>query len=348
VAYCNKKLKKEFYTIQGKFNLELGGFLQNPQLAYCTYGNLNAAKDNVVWVFHALTASANAADWWEGMIGEGMVFDPSKDFIICVNILGSCYGSTGPNSINPLTNEPYFYDFPDITIRDIVQSQIELRKHLGIDKIKMAIGGSCGGYQVLEWLMMEPETIENYCVSVTSAKESPWGVAIHTAHRSAMELDKTWGEKHENAGMEGIKAARQIGLLFYRNHEIYHRNQSEDTEDKVNNFKATSYLKYQGKKLADRFAPISYYKLTQILDTHNIARNRFKDIRDALQTIQQKGLVISISSDLLCPPSEQKFLARHLGNAEYREIDSLYGHDGFLLEFQKITNCIKEHFGELF
>ena len=99
-----KKLKKEFYTIQGKFDLELGGFLQNPHLAYCTYGNLNAANDNVVWVFHALTASANAADWWEGMIGEGMAFDPTKDFIICVNILGSCYGSTGPNSINPITN----------------------------------------------------------------------------------------------------------------------------------------------------------------------------------------------------------------------------------------------------
>lgn len=340
-------MEKQFFTLEGKFNLELGGELLNPTLAYHTYGSLNADKSNVVWVFHALTAAANVADWWEGLVGANKLFDPEQHFIICVNILGSCYGSTGPNSINPVNQQKYYYDFPDITIRDIVESQIALRKHLGIQKIKFAIGGSCGGYQVLEWLLMESEVIENYCVLVTSAKESPWGVAIHTAHRSAIELDPTWGEHSGTAGIEGMKAARQIGLLFYRNHEIYHRNQNENDELKVRDFKAASYIKYQGEKLAKRFSPISYYKLTQVLDTHNLARNRFEDIRVALAQIPQKGLVISISSDLLCPPSEQQFLARHLKNAEYKEIDSLYGHDGFLLEYTKITQAIHQRFGKI-
>lgn len=340
-------MRKKLFTIEGKFDLELGGHLTNPTVAYTTYGELNAKKDNVIWIFHALTAASNVAEWWPGLVGSGKLFDPSKDFIVCANILGGCYGSTGPNSINPDTGKPYYYDFPDITIRDIVKSQIELRKHLGIEKIKIGIGGSCGGYQVLEWLMMEPDTIEQFSAMVTSAKESPWGVAVHTAHRSAIELDPTWGDLSDNAGIEGMKGARQIGLLFYRNHEIYHRMQSETSEEKVNNFKATSYLKYQGEKLAKRFAPISYYKLTEVLDTHNIARGRFKNLKDALNSIQHKGLIVGISSDLLCPTTEQEFLARHIPNAEYAEIDSLYGHDGFLLEYDKIGECLKKRFPNL-
>ena len=340
-------MNKQYYTIPGKFELELGGHLTDPVVAYTTYGKMNAEKDNVIWIFHALTAASNVAEWWPGLVGEGKLFDPNKYFIVCANILGSCYGSTGPNSINPDTNQPYYYDFPDITIRDIVKSQIELRKHLGVEKIKIGVGGSCGGYQVLEWLMMEPETIGYYSAMVTSAKESPWGVAVHTAHRTAIELDPTWGELSDKAGIEGMKGARQIGLLFYRNHEIYHRMQSETSEEKVNDFKATSYLKYQGEKLAKRFAPISYYKLTQTLDTHNIARGRYTDPREALASIKHKGLIVGISSDLLCPTTEQKFLARHLADAEYAEIDSLYGHDGFLLEYEKIGNCLKERFPDL-
>lgn len=337
-------LSKQYYTIPGKFQLELGSYLQDPTIAYTTYGKLNEQKDNVIWIFHALTAASNVADWWDGLVGDQKLFNPEDHFIICANILGSCYGTTGPNSVNPETNEPYYYDFPDITIRDIINSLISLRKFLEIDKIKFAIGGSCGGYQVLEWLLMEPEVIENYCACVTSAKESPWGIAVHTAHRSAIELDPTWGERTDKAGIEGMKTARQIGLLFYRNHEIYFQNQSETDESKIDNFKSTSYLKYQGEKLAKRFAPISYYKLTKILDTHNIARGRYESTKEALNQINQKGLIISISSDLLCPPTEQKYLARHLPNAAYEEIDSLYGHDGFLLEYKKIGNSIKKRF----
>ena len=339
---------KQYYTSPNDLLLECGETLKNPTIAYHTYGQLNDKKDNVVWIFHALTAASNVDEWWEGLVGDGKLFNPSDHFIVCANMLGSCYGSTGPDSINPDTNKPYFHSFPDVTIRDIIHSLIELRKYLGIDKIKMAVGGSCGGYQALEWLLMEPETIENYTICVTSPKESAWGIAVHTAHRTAIELDPTWGENHKDSGLEGMKGARQIGLLFYRNHQIYHQRQNEESNEKTRDFRATSYLKYQGEKLAKRFSPISYYKLTEVLDTHNIARGRNTDIKDTLKRIQQKGLVLSISSDLLCPPAEQQFMAKHLPNAQYCLIDSLYGHDGFLLEFEKIGNVIREAFPELY
>lgn len=339
---------KQFYNIEKDLPLELGGVLKSPTVAYTTLGEISPEKDNVVWVFHALTAASNAEDWWSGLIGEGKLFDPKKHFIVCANILGSCYGSTGPNSINPDTGKEYLHDFPAVTIRDIVNSFIELRKHLGIEKINFAIGGSCGGYQLLEWLLMEPGTIEDFCALVTTAQESPWGVAIHTAHRSAIELDPTWKTNALNAGLEGMKAARQIGLLFYRNHTIYDELQKEDTAEITENFKATSYLKYQGEKLAKRFNPISYYKLTEVLDTHNITRGRNTDVKKVLSSIQQRGLIISISSDILCPPEEQKFIAKHIPNAKYIEIDSLYGHDGFLLEFEKIGLAIKTRFPRIF
>lgn len=338
---------KQFYNSPNDLLLENGEVLRQPTVAYHTYGKLNKKKDNVVWIFHALTAASNVDEWWNGLVGENKLFNPEDHYIICANIIGSCYGSTGPNSINPDTGKPYFHSFPDVTIRDIINSLIDLRKHLGVEKIQMAVGGSCGGYQVLEWLLMEPEVIDNYTICVTSPKESAWGIAVHTAHRTAIELDPTWGEDHENSGLEGMKSARQIGLLFYRNHEIYHKRQNEENNEKTKDFRATSYLKYQGEKLAKRFSPISYYKLTEVLDTHNIARGRDSDIKDTLRRIKQKGLVVSISSDLLCPPTEQQFMARHLPNAQYGLIDSLYGHDGFLLEYEKIENVIKEAFPEL-
>ena len=341
-------MAKQYFTIKGKFDLELGGHLTDPTIAYTTYGTLNEAKDNVFWVFHALTAASNAADWWPGLIGEGKLFNPEKHFIVCANILGSCYGSTGPTSINPDTGNPYLHSFPAVTIRDIINSFIELRKHLGIDKINFAIGGSCGGYQVLEWLLMEPEVVQDFCACVTSYRENPWGIAVHTAHRSAIELDPTWKSNTLEAGMEGLKVARQIGLLFYRNHNIYNEVQAEVDNATTSQFRATSYLKYQGEKLAKRFNAISYYKLTEILDTHNLTRGRNKDIEKVLSNINQRGLIISISSDILCPPDEQKFIARHIPNAKHIEIDSLYGHDGFLLEFDKIGQALLTRFPKVF
>ncbi len=336
--------QKQFQQF-GKFELELGGSLPELTVAYHTYGEMNKDQSNVVWVCHALTANSDPAVWWDGLVGEGKLFDPKKYFIICANILGSCYGTTGPTSVNPETGKPYYYSFPDVTIRDIVNSFVLLRKHLGINKIKMAIGGSCGGYQVMEWGMMEPQVIENMSILCSSPKEAPWGVAIHSVHRATIELDPTWGQETKEAGIEGMKRARQVGLLFYRNHEAYNERQKEESENVTQYFKVSSYLKYQGDKLAKRyFNPISYYKLTKVLDTHNIARNRFKTTDEALASIKQKTLIIGIHSDLLCPISEQVHMKENIPNCEYHEIESLFGHDGFLIENEKIAESIKGYF----
>ena len=335
--------EKQFHNF-GKFDLELGGCLPELTIAYHTYGKMNTDQSNVIWVCHALTANSDPSVWWDGLVGKGKLFDPEKYFIVCANILGSCYGTTGPLSVNPETGKPYYYSFPDVTIRDVVKSFILLRKKLGIEKINLGIGGSCGGYQIMEWAMMEPQVIENQCILCSSPKEAPWGVAIHTAHRSAIELDPTWGIETAHAGLEGMKRARQIGLLFYRNHEAYNIRQKEESENKTDEFKVSSYLKYQGEKLAKRFNAISYHKLTKVLDTHNIARDRFDTMEEALASIGQRTLIIGIHSDLLCPVSEQVHMNEHIPDCEYQEIESLYGHDGFLIENEEISVAIRNRF----
>lgn len=339
-------MSKKVFKYKGEFTLELGGVLKEPQIAYHTFGELNLNKDNVVWIFHALTASSDVENWWSGLVGEGKFIDTNKYFVICGNILGSCYGSTGPDSINPVTGKQYLHSFPQITIRDIARSLLLLKDHLQIEKIKMAIGGSCGGHQLLEWLLIDPKSIEKFTICVSGPEESPWGRAIHSAHRTVMRLDPSWGENNPKSGLEGLKAARQVGLLLYRNAEIYQRNQSETSNEIMKNFKATSYLKYQGEKLAKRFSPIAYYKLTETLDTHNISRGREISIKETLKKIYQDGLIIGIQSDLLYPESEQVKFADELPNSKLVIIESLYGHDGFLLEYKKIAEAINQYFPE--
>ncbi|NJM25591.1 MAG: alpha/beta fold hydrolase, partial [Bacteroidia bacterium] len=175
------------YKCKDNFSLENGTQLQGIEIAYHTYGSLNADKSNVVWVCHALTANSDVADWWSGVVGSGQVINPEKHFIVCANILGSCYGSTGPLSTNEITGLPYYSSFPLVTIRDMVNAHILLRKHLGIDKIHLLMGGSMGGYQAMEWCVMESSVIENLFLLATSAAESAWGIATHTAQRLSIE-----------------------------------------------------------------------------------------------------------------------------------------------------------------
>jgi homoserine O-acetyltransferase/O-succinyltransferase len=216
-----------------------------------------------------------------------------------------------------------------------------LKAHLGITKIYCAAGGSMGGYQVLEWVAQEPELFEKLLLTTTSAKESAWGISIHTAQRLAIEADPTWQDENENAGAAGLKAARAIGMLTYRSHEAFVKLQTDADENKLGNFKAESYIVHQGNKLVKRFNVASYHVLTRAMDTHNLCRNRGK-IEDILKSIQQKTLVVGISSDFLCPVAEQKFIAQHLPNSIYREINSIFGHDGFLVEFDKLQGLIRQ------
>jgi homoserine O-acetyltransferase len=327
------------------FELENGLLLPEITVGYHTYGKLNADKTNVVWICHHLTASAAAEKWWPDVVGNGFVLDPEKYFIVCANILGSCYGTTGPFSINPATKQPYYSSFPQVTIRDMVKAHILLRAHLAIDSIHLLIGGSMGGYQAMEWAFMEPNVIKRLCLLATSATESAWGIAAHTAQRLAIEADNTWQQLSATAGANGLKAARAIGMLTYRNYGIMVKNQTDTDPEKVDHYKASSYINYQGDKLVKRFSAYSYWLLTKSMDSHHLARNRGGDADKVLKQITQPALIIGISSDILCPLEEQRHLAAQMPFATLIEIDSAYGHDGFMVESEKIAKSLSEWLG---
>ena len=323
------------------FVLETGATLPRIEISYYTYGNLNADASNVVWICHALTANADVMEWWPGFVGENCVIDPKKYFIVCANILGSCYGSSGPLSMNPDTAAPYLHAFPSITMRDMVQAHILLRQHLQLETIHLLVGGSMGGYQAMEWAIMERDRIEQLFLLATSATESAWGIAVHTAQRLAIEADSSWKKDTPEAGKKGLKAARAIGMLTYRNYGIMVKTQSETDAEKLDHYKASSYILHQGNKLSDRFNAYSYWLLTKALDTHHIARGRGGNVDAILKQMHQRTLVIAISSDILCPVIEQEHIASTMPNAELIEIDSVYGHDGFLVETEKISGYLK-------
>jgi homoserine O-acetyltransferase len=332
---------KQFFTYRQPIHLESGEVLPVTDVVYHTYGKLNESRDNAVWFCHALTANSDVADWWSSLVGPGKAYDPEKHFIICANIIGSCYGSSGPLSIDAGKGSPYYSSFPQVTIRDMVQVHIALRKHLQLEKINTVIGGSMGGYQVLEWVLAEPAVFTNMVLVATSPMESAWGIAIHTAQRLAIEADPSWKEMSPTAGAAGLKAARAIGMLTYRNYNAFVSTQS-DEEQKLDNFKASSYINHQGEKLVKRFNTYSYWILGKAMDSHNISRNRGV-MQEVLRSITLKTLIIGISSDILCPVAEQKFMAEHIAGATFVEIDSPYGHDGFLIEGQLIGEVIKRH-----
>lgn len=332
----------QVFDYQEDFTLENGAVLPCLTIAYTTHGTLNAAKNNVVWVCHALTANADATAWWKGLVGEGCYIDPKKYFIVGANIIGSCYGTTGPLSINPDTQQPYYASFPGITIRDMVQAHILLRKHLGIASIHLLMGGSMGGYQALEWAVMEPTLVQRLFLIATSPSESAWGVAVHTAQRLAIEADGTWQQPQPQAGAKGLKAARAIGMLTYRNYDTFQQKQTDPNPEKIDHFKASSYLQYQGDKLVNRFNAYSYWLLTKAMDSHHLARGRGGDLIKVLQQLSTPALIMGITSDILCPVAEQQFMAQHMPNATLIEIDSTYGHDGFIIETEQITLSLQQ------
>jgi homoserine O-acetyltransferase len=330
----------DYFHYPHPFELENGSSLPEITVAYNTYGTLNQEKTNVVWICHHLTANSAVAEWWPGMVGAGHIIDPQKYFIVCANMLGSCYGSTGPLTVNPQTRQPYYSSFPAVTIRDMVKAHILLRKHLAIEKIHLLIGGSMGGYQAMEWCVEEKGEIDNLLLLTTSAAESAWGIAVHAAQRLAIEADATWKDLNVRAGSKGLKAARAIGMLTYRNYGQLVQNQTDTDREKLDNYKASSYINYQGDKLAGRFNAYSYWLLTKSMDTHNISRGRGGNLATVLKSLQQRVLIIGVNSDILCPLKEQQFMTTHIPNATLIAIDSAYGHDGFMVESEKISQYL--------
>ncbi|MEM6632417.1 MAG: homoserine O-acetyltransferase [Bacteroidota bacterium] len=336
-------MPKLVFQYPSKFPLECGESLPSFQLTYHTYGSLNAQKDNVIWVMHALTANSDAADWWEGLFGEGRLLDPKKYFIICANMLGSCYGSTYALSENPLTGRPYFHDFPLLTNLDMVKAFDLLRESLGISQISLGLGGSMGGQQLLEWAIFRPEIFHQLAPIATNARHSPWGIAFNEAQRMAILADASWKEDRPDAGLDGMRAARATALLSYRSYETYGRTQEDPnpTNGQLEKYRASTYQQYQGEKLARRFDAFAYWTLSQAMDAHDLGRGRGSR-EAALATIQAQTTCISIHSDVLFPPVEQRFLADHIPNASYEIVESMYGHDGFLIETEALNRILGE------
>jgi homoserine O-acetyltransferase len=331
------EVTEEVYLYNAPFSLEGGGSLPELRIAYTTYGTLSEKKDNVIWVAHALTANANPAEWWPGLIGEGCIINPEEHFIVCANILGSCYGTTGPGDVK--NGSKAGLDFPAITIRDMVNAHVLLRKHLNIDTIALGIGGSMGGQQLLEWAVLEPHLIKKLCVIATNARHSAWGIAFNTAQRMALEADPTFFSHTAEGGKKGLEAARAIGMLSYRNQQTYNATQT-DEEARLDQYKAESYQRYQGQKLSKRFDAHAYYYLSKAMDSHHLGRDR-GSLEEVLASIKSDTLVIGIATDLLFPVTEQEFIAKHIPRASFAVISSFYGHDGFLIEAKELTEILR-------
>lgn len=332
-----------YYQHNHPFKLELGGALPQLTIAYHTYGNLNADRSNAVWVCHALTANSDVADWWPHTVEKGAFLDPEKYFIVCANILGSHYGTTGPLTPMPDTGEPLYADFPKLTISDMARAHALLANALGIKKIYKLVGSSVGGFQALEWAAMEPQRFDNIVLIATAAKASPWAIAIDETQRMAIMSDKSYGERRDDAAQAGLAAARAIGMLTYRGPEGYNRTQSDRPESDITDpHRACTYQRYQGEKLCRRYNAYSYVTILDAFDTHDIGRKR-GGLEKTLASLTMPVTVVGISSDIIFTPPEMRALAQALPNSRYYEIDSDMGHDGFLVEHGQLNKILTEN-----
>lgn len=330
------------HELTARLELEAGGILPAARIVYHTSSEGWDGKP-VVWICHALTANSDPEDWWPEMVGPGKGIDTDRFFVVCVNMLGSPYGSEGPARINPETGKPWLLDFPKVTVRDMIKAAIEVRKSLGIDRIFLLIGSSIGGFQALEWAITEP-TVFDHCVFIATAPRiSPYFTAMNEAQRMAIEADQTFrAAKDLSGGAAGLRCARAQGLISYRSYEGYRLTQWEEDPDTLFACRAASYERYQGEKLVRRnFDAYSYYTLSNALDSHNVGRGR-GGVAKALDTIKAHSIIITIDSDNLFPVEESRVWNKLVPGAEYIEISSRFGHDGFLLETERLTEILRK------
>jgi len=349
--------------VEKDFILENSVVLPQATLRYQTYGQLNEAKDNVIVVCHALTGNASLHSWWGDLMGDNKAFDSSKYLIVCCNILGSCYGSTNPQSINPETNAPYGRDFPDVSVKDTVKLQLTLIKEgIGASSIKCVIGGSFGGMQTMEFAVQGgisggefvSEDGSPFVRSVVpiacGASHTAWQIAISEVQRQAIYADPEWDTNPFKA-TKGLEVARQMGMISYRTAHGYRKKfgrelRNDDDENQSSSYgsnaswQVKSYLEYQGVKFVDRFDPITYVKMTEQMDSHDVSRDRGSSVAEVLQRVEIPACVLGIDSDVLYPLSEQEEIVEHMPNAELTIIHSDDGHDGFLIEQEKVNRCI--------
>jgi homoserine O-acetyltransferase len=365
-------VETQYCTINEKIALESGGSIGSVTIAYETYGKLNETKDNAILVLHALTGDAHAAGyssadeekpgWWDMMIGPGKAFDTNNSFVICSNILGGCRGTTGPSSINPLTDRPYGIDFPVITIEDTVKVQKKLIEHLGVEKLLSVAGGSMGGMQAMQWSIMFPDIVNSVIVIASTSKLSAQGIAFNAVGRNAILSDPNWnnGNYYEAEAKpdRGLAIARMVGHITYLCEEAMHKKFGRKLQDKTKpdfsfdiDFQVESYLQHQGQIFVDRFDANSYLYITRAVDYFDI-ESKYGSLSEAFKPGKAKFLLVSFTSDWLFPSSESKAIVKSLvsigKDVSYCEIESPCGHDAFLLEFATQAPIIKSFLKDLY
>jgi homoserine O-acetyltransferase len=370
-------LNTQSYSIQ--FNeplaLKSGAQLASYSLEVQTYGQLNANKTNAVLICHALNAShhvagvdpvSGKAGWWDNMIGPGKPLDTDHYFVIGVNNLGSCFGSTGPMSINPETNAPYGSTFPLVTVEDWVISQARLADYFGIQKFAAVMGGSLGGMQALAWGIQFPQRVEHCLIIASAASLSAQNIAFNEIARSAIMSDPDFHEgnyyAHKVTPRRGLRVARMIGHITYLSNddmaEKFGRDLkriqgdpqdyrfSFDTE-----FEVESYLRYQGEKFADYFDANTYLLITRALDYFDPAKNYGGSLSKALAMMQSKSLVISFTTDWRFAPDRSREIVKALldnkHSVTYAEIDAPHGHDAFLLDDERYHAILRAYFSKM-
>ena len=358
----------QLFSERNPFILQSGKKLYHVQVAFETYGQLNERRDNGILICHALTGDAHAAGitqvseallqkipyyahkkpqqlgWWDGLIGPGKALDTDRYFVVCPNILGSCYGTTGPASLRPGTQKPYGPEFPVISVRDMVRVQKALTDYLGLKRLHAVIGGSLGGMMTLEWGIMYPDFMKALIPIAAPAAHSAWAIGFNHLARQAIMTDPDWnGGYYQKQPQKGLALARQIAMISYRTHPSFQERFGRllQPEAADGRFQVESYLSYQGQKLVRRFDANSMILLTKAMDAHDVGKGR-GGIKEALKTIKAQTLSIGIDTDILYPTDEQKEIARLVPKARYDEIHSLNGHDAFLIEYDQLNAMIGE------
>jgi len=355
------------YTFE-HLSLQRGGSLGPVTLAYETWGTLNKERTNAILITHALTGNAHAHDverpddvkaaWWNPLIGPGRPIDTTRYFVVCSNVLGSCYGSTGPSSVDPRTGRPYGMRFPVITIRDMVRAQRALLDYLGVQELALVVGGSIGGQQALEWAVTYPELVRRVGVVAATAALTAQAVAFSEVERQAIMADPRWqgGDYAPGQGpTTGLAIARMLAMITYQSEEAmelrFSRRQARNTivappshaGDLGGRFDVEGYLYYQGEQLARRFDANSYLYLSRAMDLYDVSEG-YPSLDTALSRLRSKALFVGIRSDFLFPAARVHALAERVralgGDATYVELDSPHGHDAFLKEWQQITDVL--------
>jgi len=348
------------FVLERDLLLESGRILVRPTLHYALYGRLDAARDNAVLVCHALSGSARVGSWWPEIFAPGAVLSLDHDFVICINLLGSCYGSTGPGSVDPETGLVYGPDFPLVSIRDNVRAQAQLLDSLGIRRLRLVLGGSIGGMQALEWAIHDPQRVERAAI-IGTAPLSAMGLALNHLQRQAIQNDPDWDGGYyltQRPPRQGLSLARQIGMISYKSPELFDERFSRNPNRNGENpwglddlggglvggrFDIAGYLDYQGDRFVERFDANSYLAIMRTMDTWD-PQNGYASSQEAFGGIRARLIFVGISSDWLFPPASVREFAATIQsagvNAEYREMASSHGHDAFLAEQAELVRML--------